>query len=120
LQQSVAVLSQGLQQSAAFSHSDFLSQSAHFVWSQHFCSHSVFVSQQVFCSQHSVFCSQQESFFELLLQQHEAVTSIAATMAIDIKTFFIVSKFKCFRYEFSEYSPQRKTESYQWSLSRYA
>lgn len=84
LQQSVAVLSQPAQhfvESAqhASPHSDFLSQPAHL------------------SSQHSVFSPQHESAhsaFLLLQHEHDEAAIIAATITIDIKTFFIVNLFK--------------------------
>lgn len=93
LQQSVAVLSQPSQHSVfspqqAFSHSAFLSQSAHFS--------SVHFSWQHLSSQHSVFLSQHESVhspFLLLQHEHEAAAIIAATTTIDINTFFIINRF---------------------------
>lgn len=85
LQQSVAVLSHCLQQSPDLQQSSFLSQSAHFVESQHsFVQHS-FLSQS---AQHSV--AALSAFLQLLQHEHDAAANIAATMAIDISTFFII------------------------------
>lgn len=97
LQQSVAVLSHPSQHfvssQQALSHSAFLSHSAHFS-SVHFSlQHS---SLQHLSSQHSVFSPQQASvhsaFLLLLQHEHEAAAIIAATITIDIKTFFIVNQ----------------------------
>lgn len=76
-----------LQQSVAVE-----SQPAHLVESQHSVQSAHLVeSQHSVCSQHG---SAASASFGVLLQAQEAAANIAATIAIDINTFFMVNHFK--------------------------
>ncbi len=74
-----------------------LSQVAHFVLSQHSVLHVSALQASAFVHpSHSVHSVHSVAASELLLHAHEAAANIAAAIANDINTFFIVTKIKLF------------------------